>query len=360
MKLKFNQLPFTPEPEQVIYFESEYDEKINKFIRNNYESLKKEFAEQGLMFCYLPLLAEEAIRYNAPYVSEKNLKKAIVHIPSLAMYAVNRTPPSLLFSTDMPVTDENGHVMLQYVPIRAKWYKSTHSAFIGLINEIKKCHPVSRNQKGNNEHLGRVCEESDIRFSIKSDSDNGITFYNNADNKRCLEKADDNFDFEMTKIVEEIKQKITLLRNKGVNTIFLHNIIDEGEKLSRIKITKDHKIFLVDYNNIEIKMTPLNKAIFILFLRHQEGIRFKALSDYSLELGEIYEKISPNSMDERQKESIRRVTDPFDNSINEKCARIREAFIGCIDERLASHYFVTGKRGEPKRITLDRSMVLWE
>lgn len=120
MKLKFNQLPFTPEPEQVIYYESEYDEKINKFIRNNYESLKKEFAEQGLMFCYLPLLAEEAIRYNAPYVSEKNLKKAIVHIPSLAKYTINRIPPSLLFSTDMPVTDENGHVMLQYVPIRAK------------------------------------------------------------------------------------------------------------------------------------------------------------------------------------------------------------------------------------------------
>ena len=44
MELKFKQLPFTPEQGQVIYIESEYNKKLNKFIRNNYESLKSDFA----------------------------------------------------------------------------------------------------------------------------------------------------------------------------------------------------------------------------------------------------------------------------------------------------------------------------
>ena len=47
MELKFKSLPFTPEQGQVIYIESEYNKKLNKFIRNHYESLKSDFAEKG-------------------------------------------------------------------------------------------------------------------------------------------------------------------------------------------------------------------------------------------------------------------------------------------------------------------------
>ena len=54
------------------------------------------------------------------------------------------------------------------------------------------------------------------------------------------------------------------------------------------------------------------------------------------------------------------VTNPIKNSINEKCARIREAFLTRFDERLAQHYIITGKRGEPKRIPLSQDIIIWE
>ena|GEM_PF-3897913 len=53
-------------------------------------------------------------------------------------------------------------------------------------------------------------------------------------------------------------------------------------------------------------------------------------------------------------------TDPLNNSINEKCARIREAFLLKFHEGLAENYFVTGKRGEPKMIKLSRDLIKWE
>ena len=87
MVLKFKSLPFTPERGQVIYIESGYNEKLNKFIRNNYAYLKRDFAAKGLQFCYLPLLAEETIRYNAPYVGKERLKDMVSQVPSLAKYA---------------------------------------------------------------------------------------------------------------------------------------------------------------------------------------------------------------------------------------------------------------------------------
>jgi hypothetical protein len=54
------------------------------------------------------------------------------------------------------------------------------------------------------------------------------------------------------------------------------------------------------------------------------------------------------------------MTDPTKNSINEKCSRIREAFMYSLMNLLASKYFVTGKRGEPKVIALDRNLVKFE
>lgn len=40
------------------------------------------------------------------------------------------------------------------------------------------------------------------------------------------------------------------------------------------------RILLPDYGDREIKMTPLAKAVYLLFLRHPMGIKFKCLPDH--------------------------------------------------------------------------------
>ena len=153
---------------------------------------------------------------------------------------------------------------------------------------------------------------------------------------------------------------VEALKNKGVNTMFIHGIVDEGERLSSLVITKDYRIFLPEYQNREIIMPALPKAVFILFLKHPEGIRFKDLADYHDELLGIYRALNPIGGTKRQLQSIQAVTNPMSNSINEKCAQIREAFIKNFDDSLAKNYYITGKKGEPKRIVLAPSLVVWE
>ena len=109
-----------------------------------------------------------------------------------------------------------------------------------------------------------------------------------------------------------------------------------------------------------IKMEPLVKAIFLLFLKHPEGIIFKHLPDYRQELIDIYKNLRPYGLNERSLQSIEDVTNPFLNSINEKCARIRAAFLKKFDEYLAKNYYITGERGEAKKIALPRELVTWE
>ncbi len=52
-------VPFEYSPNEVIYFEIEYDEAANKLIRENYELIKRCFAKANLRFVYLPLIGKE-------------------------------------------------------------------------------------------------------------------------------------------------------------------------------------------------------------------------------------------------------------------------------------------------------------
>ena len=131
-------------------------------------------------------------------------------------------------------------------------------------------------------------------------------------------------------------------------------------KFSRITIAKDYTILLTDYDNKEVKMEPIVKAVYLLFLNHPEGIAFKHLPDYRKELADIYQKIKPFGLTERAIRSIEDVTNPLLNSINEKCSRIRAAFLAEVDPSLADQYYIIGKSGEEKKISLPRDLVIWE
>lgn len=68
----------------------------------------------------------------------------------------------------------------------------------------------------------------------------------------------------------------------------------------------------------------------------------------------------PLGLTDRALQSIEDVTNPLLNSINEKCARIRGAFVGQFDDHMARHYYIDGLRGEAKKISLPRELVIWE
>ena len=151
-----------------------------------------------------------------------------------------------------------------------------------------------------------------------------------------------------------------MLRQRGISQYILEQLIHPDDRLSRLIVTKDFRILLPDYNNMEIKMEPLVKAVYLLFLNHPEGILFKRLPDYREELTKIYVKLKPAGLTEKSIQSIEDVTNPLLNSINEKCARIRGAFVGLFDNHLAKNYYIDGVRGEVKTISLPRSLVIWE
>ena len=113
-------------------------------------------------------------------------------------------------------------------------------------------------------------------------------------------------------------------------------------KLSRLLITRDYRFILVDYQNREVELQPVHKAVYLLFLAHPEGIEFKRLADYREELTRYYMATAKLMDREKIMEGVDHLVNPLDNAINEKCSRIKKVFLDMMDEYTASYYIISG------------------
>ena len=157
-------------------------------------------------------------------------------------------------------------------------------------------------------------------------------------------------------ILAEIER---LQRKYGITIEDLEAVIAFRVKLSRLRITEKKAIVLEDFDHKEVKMDTLTKAVFLLYLKHPEGIRYKELSDYQQELEEIYSSITGREDLDTIRKSVSDLCDPLNNSINEKVSKVKKAFKDVVNEHTAKFYYIDGKKGTAKRIALDRSLVLW-
>ena len=160
-------------------------------------------------------------------------------------------------------------------------------------------------------------------------------------------------------LLEEVKEKMIILKKCGMTEEEIISQLFYSHTLPQLIITPNYRLILGDECK-EIHLEPLVKAVYLLFLKHPEGINFKDLPDYREELTRLYGKNRPWGLTDRALQSIEDVTNPMLNSINEKCARIRKAFVTMLDSSSAEYYYIKGIRGQAKRIALPPELIHWE
>ena len=133
-----------------------------------------------------------------------------------------------------------------------------------------------------------------------------------------------------------------ILRSIGGSTLEELKLETAKRTLSRLVITSDFRFLLPDFGNVEVDLQPVHKAVYLLFLNHSEGIEFKRLAEYRDELRRWYRMTARLMDNEKIEESILHLTNPLDNAINEKCSRIKRAFMEVMDEYHAYYYIISG------------------
>lgn len=183
-------------------------------------------------------------------------------------------------------------------------------------------------------------------------------------------------------IAEELSRLVRELQKAGRNDLLLRSIgvpvLEElrmeaaKRRLSRLLITKDYRFILIDEQNKEVELNPVHKAVYLLFLNHPEGIEFKRLREFREELLGYY-MATARFMDKKTvTESVDMLTDPLNNSMNEKCSRIKSVFLNIMDPYRANYYIVSSHNTKHvagssrvwyerlKVITLPRELVIMD
>ncbi|MBR5905324.1 MAG: hypothetical protein IKZ51_02555 [Bacteroidales bacterium] len=108
-----------------------------------------------------------------------------------------------------------------------------------------------------------------------------------------------------------------------------------------------------------LPLRPLVKALFILFLRHPEGILLKQRDQYRQELEEIYAVICPNTAVEDVRARVGRLVNLQDNSFSEKASVLNARLEELLPAGTAEDYKIHGYNGHPRRIPLNSLLVHW-
>ncbi|MGR6087981.1 MAG: hypothetical protein ACU4F9_07390 [Arcticibacter sp.] len=129
---------------------------------------------------------------------------------------------------------------------------------------------------------------------------------------------------------------------------------------SRILITpRNEPIQFLDIDASQLRLSPIEKAIFILFLEKPEGLFFNRMDEHKKRLSDIYDIVGHNFTLAAKINTLERITNPTENRLSEIVSRIRRKLTNHLGDELAEHYIIDGPNGEAKKIGLNRELVDW-
>lgn len=346
-------LPFKPQYGMMLYVEACANEDIDGYFHKNME---KAVNVLGKSFTYLPAMLDklaQIVEYNWPETDSAWIEKAksdpswiqdsYREILSYRIDKEDEMPELPLQIVELPMlmryeeTSLDGHVFTLFPLLY-----SDDAQFEQLLTAIAQV-PRPDSNTFHSTLIEQPLRYSRLRENVDMDPKD------NADRGRIDVLAD------------EIRQRIEEMRSIGVSDFVIKKLIALPDpKPSTLRVSKDYGIFLPDYHNMEITLPTLSKVVYFFYLRHPKGLRFKELVDYREELLQIYRLISNRYDAAKMEQSIDDLVDSTGNSINEKCSRIRAAFVSRFSDDLAKNYYITGRSGEAKYIPLDRSLVMDE
>jgi len=156
---------------------------------------------------------------------------------------------------------------------------------------------------------------------------------------------------ELMALVKEAKRRLATMGEQ--------NEIAEQAPVE-IYIDKNYRIRVVGPVAAQIPFRPLVRAIFILFLKHPEGILLKDRARFQKELEDIYKVIAPNVDAEDRQRRIRKLTDLEDNAFSENLWTLNTTLDRILPLSQVHHLKVQGDNGYPRRIPLSPLLVHWE
>lgn len=373
------ELPFVPEQDSFIYLAP--DGYRDLLLEERLTDIKRGYSTYGYKLVYLPevigKITRKIISYNIPNYSGPMLNWQDVRDRFVSSLSLSLDAPALVLFSDAGARLVPLDVTTEYKsPVEAFLDQSSLFAVDKSYIEIKPSYnqkesgkvyakkKLSHSKLGINwgkifdETIGGLYDGLDAGQPEESSHDNTPRF--RVVTQKQESAAVDEEELNELECDRRIVVNLSDLVNVGLTREQIRQLLNMKRQLSTLHITRSGRIFLEDYDHKEIILDDLSTAIYLLFLQHEEGINLKDLGDHYLELLDYYLSVSGRDDKAAMERTIRDLVVPGNNSVNALLSRIKRAFIDSFDVELAENYFIKGKKGEAKFVSLDRSLVIWD
>lgn len=147
--------------------------------------------------------------------------------------------------------------------------------------------------------------------------------------------------------------------NEFIQELIRGKIVMTPNGISRLTVNAETHIFLPDYDEAEVRLTAMERSLYILFLLHPEGIKQSDVCDHIDELVSIYGIVKPGAREENIKRYVENVCNVGSDALRQNISRIKKAFKDLIpNDDIARNYYISGERNGIYKIELEREKVL--
>ncbi len=160
---------------------------------------------------------------------------------------------------------------------------------------------------------------------------------------------------ETEAIVEQIKSLLSELRAKGISEEAIDSLLGQGADL-RIVVDGRGYLLLPDCRNMKVRLTPMERTLYILLLRYPEGIPVDDLYMYYDELLKIYSSQTVYDDEETVKDAVGALVDDTRTTLYTNVSRIKKKLTDKLGARAAAPLLITRTDGI-YRIPVDRRKV---
>ena len=163
-------------------------------------------------------------------------------------------------------------------------------------------------------------------------------------------------DEDAASIVAQIKSLLKQLRTKGATDKEIDSLLIEEDKPGRAYINSAGMLVLPDEGNVRIKLTPMERALYILFLRYPKGISADELWRYWDELCEIYGSQMVYDDKNLIEDAVEGICDEEKVTWYTNVSRIKRKITNILGQRSAGKYII--RRGDDSLYRIDATMHL--
>ncbi|SNB97180.1 conserved hypothetical protein [Flavobacterium psychrophilum] len=320
----------------IFFIDKTNNNEFENYINENHTNLKESLAIKGRVFIKeindVELPSNLDINYFFPFIDDLNL----------SFFRINKNK-----------------YILDFIGYKG----NIETGFLSFTSSGITFFSIKENENFN-EFVSQYIDDLSI------DNHNKIPIFYSLRKKTEDDEPQIEIDSETKLLLNQIEDNLLKLEKSGqyfliapkienlIKNLFKHDK-DHDFMISEVLINYDFQIILPQYQNREIKLSHLTKSIYILFLKHPEGILLRELYKYENELLSIYKAISYQVSLDKMKKSVQHLI-TNEKAIFVHFSRIKSVFMKNFTNNYARYYYIQGEKGQKKLIKLPLSKIIFQ